>query len=106
MSFCRDIIKKGGNIVMSNNQNKYKEERCTEKNWKWLTGLSIGAIGLLTTILVGTIIFKISQANDPIIIQNAVSIIATLMSIALPFAAIIYLRFNVLSRNHFYKISD
>ncbi len=91
---------------MPNDKNKCKEERSTEKNWKWVTGLSIGTIALLTTVLVGTIIFKISQVNDSIIIQNTLSIIATLMSIALPFAAIIYLRFNVLSGNHFFKISD
>ncbi|PKM78829.1 MAG: hypothetical protein CVU90_00750 [Firmicutes bacterium HGW-Firmicutes-15] len=77
-----------------------------DKKWKWLTGLSIGIIALLTTLLVTVIILKISKVNDPILIQNTISIVASLMSIALPFVAIIYLRFNVLSGIHLYKISD
>lgn len=92
---CRDNIKERRNIVMPN-----------DKKWKWLTGLSIGIIALLTTLLVTVIILKISKVNDPILIQNTISIVASLMSIALPFVAIIYLRFNVLSGIHLYKISD
>jgi hypothetical protein len=73
--------------------------------WKWFTGLSLGIIAFLTTVLVSMIIFKISLANDPIMIQNTISVLASLMSSALPFIAIIYL-LNVLSGINFHKISD
>jgi hypothetical protein len=80
---------------MFNEQNKLK----------WITRMSLGVIAFLTTVLVSMIIFRISEVNDPTLIQNTVSIIASLMSGVVPFFAIIYL-LNVLSGTSFKKISD